>query len=55
MRLGNRDRTLAGAATSAERIGDTGKAKEYYSLLIGRSSPQPESVSGAPRLRADHL
>lgn len=30
----NRYRTLAGAATAAERLGDIGKAKEYYSLLL---------------------
>jgi tetratricopeptide (TPR) repeat protein len=42
----NRYRTLAGSATAAERLGDAGKAKEYYSRLLaltdGSATERPE-------------
>ena len=42
----NRYRTLAGTAAAAERLGDAGKAKEYYSRLMvmtdGSGTERPE-------------
>ena len=45
----NRYRTLAGAAAAADRLGDLGKAKEYYSLLLALTDG---SVTDRPEIAA---